>query len=133
MRMGFPVNVQHCNCPRGDACNQEFSSIGAFWHVLSSPNAVMLFITPLSSPTREARPMPSIPETNTKFCWICGRDAGLEHCITDEHGLAVHKSCHEKRMLQKAGSCRQWEVIARELSVEMNSERVLELSLELNR
>ena len=77
--------------------------------------------------------MPSIPETNTKFCWICGRDAGLEHCITDEHGLAVHKSCHEKRMLQKAGSCRQWEVIARELSVEMNSERVLELSLELNR
>lgn len=47
--------------------------------------------------------MTSIKE-NPKFCWICGKDVGLEHCITDEHGLSVHKSCHEKRMLLKAAS-----------------------------
>ena len=41
---------------------------------------------------------------NTKFCWICGKDVTLEHCITDEHGLSVHQSCHEKRMLMKAAS-----------------------------
>jgi len=41
---------------------------------------------------------------NTKFCWICGKDVALEHCITDEHGLSVHKSCHDKRMLLKAAS-----------------------------
>lgn len=43
-------------------------------------------------------------EENTKFCWICGKDVALEHCITDEHRLSVHVSCHEKRMLLKAAS-----------------------------
>jgi len=41
---------------------------------------------------------------NTKFCWICGKDVVLEHCTTDQHGLSVHKSCDEKRMLLKAAS-----------------------------
>ena len=39
-----------------------------------------------------------------KFCWICGKDVALEHCSTDEHGLSVHVSCHEKRMMLKAAS-----------------------------
>ena len=41
---------------------------------------------------------------NTKFCWICGKDVVVEHCTTDEHGLSVHNSCHETRMLLKAAS-----------------------------
>jgi hypothetical protein len=41
---------------------------------------------------------------NKKFCWICGKDLTLEHCITDEHGLSLHQSCYEKRMLLKAAS-----------------------------
>lgn len=41
---------------------------------------------------------------NSKFCRICGKDAALEHCIADEQGLSVHKSCHEKRMFLKAAS-----------------------------
>lgn len=41
---------------------------------------------------------------NPKFCWICGKDVRLDHCTTDEHGLSVHTSCHEKRMLLKAAS-----------------------------
>jgi len=41
---------------------------------------------------------------NTKFCWICGKDVVLEHCTTDEHGLSVHRSCDEKRMLLNAAS-----------------------------
>lgn len=47
---------------------------------------------------------------NTKFCWICGKDVQLEHCTIDEHGLSVHKSCHEERMLLKAASLQaeQW-------------------------
>jgi hypothetical protein len=47
---------------------------------------------------------------NTKFCGICGKDVALEHCITDEHGLPVHQSCDEKRMLLKAASLKieQW-------------------------
>jgi hypothetical protein len=47
---------------------------------------------------------------NTKFCWICGKDVALEHCLTDEHGLCVHQSCHEKRLLLKAASLKseQW-------------------------
>jgi len=41
-------------------------------------------------------------ERNTKFCWICGKDVALEHCLLDEHRLSVHHSCHERRMLVKA-------------------------------
>jgi hypothetical protein len=53
---------------------------------------------------------------NTKFCWICGKDASLEHCVTDEHALSVHHSCHEKRLLLKAESLRieQWKQRHRE-------------------
>jgi hypothetical protein len=48
--------------------------------------------------------MLSITEKNAKFCWICGKNVALEHCTTDEHGLSVHTSCQEKRMLLKAAS-----------------------------
>jgi hypothetical protein len=41
---------------------------------------------------------------NTKFCWLCGKDIILEHCVTDEHGLSVHNSCYEKKQLLKAAS-----------------------------
>jgi len=41
---------------------------------------------------------------NTKFCWLCGKDIILEHCVTDEHGLSVHNSCYEKKLLLKAAS-----------------------------
>lgn len=45
-----------------------------------------------------------VAERNTKFCWICGKDVTLEHCVVDEHGLSVHVSCNEKRILLKAAS-----------------------------
>lgn len=47
---------------------------------------------------------------NKKSCCICGKDASLEYCVTDEHGLSVHQSCHEKQMLLKAASLKidQW-------------------------
>lgn len=41
---------------------------------------------------------------SAKCCGICGKDVALEHCITDEHGLSVHSSCHEKRILLKAAA-----------------------------
>jgi hypothetical protein len=45
-----------------------------------------------------------VPEKSRKFCWICGKDISLEHSRIDEHGIIVHASCHEKRMLLKAAS-----------------------------
>jgi hypothetical protein len=45
-----------------------------------------------------------VSDKNKKCCWICGKDVALEHCTMDEHGLSVHSSCHEKRMLLKAAS-----------------------------
>jgi hypothetical protein len=45
-----------------------------------------------------------VPEKPTKFCWICGKDISLEVSKIDEHGLFVHATCHEKRMLLKAAS-----------------------------
>jgi|SRR5215467_8647375 len=53
--------------------------------------------------TSEAPAMHST-QGSTKFCWICGKDVILEHYTTDEHGLSVHKSCDEKRMLLNAAS-----------------------------
>jgi hypothetical protein len=44
------------------------------------------------------------PEKRIKCCWICGKDISLEHSRTDEHGISVHQSCHDKRMLLKAAS-----------------------------
>lgn len=43
-------------------------------------------------------------EKRIRYCWICGKDITLEHSKTDEQGLTVHESCHEKRMLLKAAS-----------------------------
>ena len=62
---------------------------------------VILSLTPSNLFTSEKPAMLSIRKP-TKFCWICGTDVALEHCIIDEHGLSVHQSCHEKRMLLKA-------------------------------
>ena len=45
-----------------------------------------------------------LSKRNTKFCWICGKDVTLDHCVTDKHGLSVHQSCDEKRMLLKAAA-----------------------------
>jgi hypothetical protein len=44
------------------------------------------------------------PEKSMKCCWICGKDLSLDHSKTDEHGLSVHGSCHDKRLLLKAAS-----------------------------
>lgn len=44
------------------------------------------------------------PEKPIKCCWICGKDIKLEHSKTDEHGLVVHESCNDKRILLKAAS-----------------------------
>lgn len=41
---------------------------------------------------------------NVTFCWICGKDVSLEHCITDEQGRSVHQSCQERSMLLKAAA-----------------------------
>lgn len=41
---------------------------------------------------------------DTNSCWICGKSVILEHCTTDEHGVSVHVSCQEKRMLLTAAS-----------------------------
>jgi hypothetical protein len=43
-------------------------------------------------------------EKRIKCCWICGKDISLEHSKIDEHGLSVHESCHDKRVLLKAAS-----------------------------
>jgi len=44
-----------------------------------------------------------------KLCRICGKDIRLDHCVTDEHGLPVHQSCQEKRMLLEAASLKSEE------------------------
>jgi hypothetical protein len=43
-------------------------------------------------------------EKGIRYCWLCGKDITLEHSKTDEHGLIVHESCHQKRMLLKAAT-----------------------------
>jgi hypothetical protein len=37
-----------------------------------------------------------------KVCLICGTNILLDHRMTDEHGLPVHTSCHEKQLLLNA-------------------------------
>jgi hypothetical protein len=44
------------------------------------------------------------PENRIKCCWICGKNISLEHSKTDEHGISVHESCNERRMLLKAAT-----------------------------
>lgn len=38
-------------------------------------------------------------ERDIKVCLICGTNILLDHCMTGEHGLPVHISCHEKQVL----------------------------------
>jgi len=37
-------------------------------------------------------------------CLICGTNILLDHRMKDEHGLAVHASCHEKQLLLNAAA-----------------------------
>jgi hypothetical protein len=39
---------------------------------------------------------------DTKVCWLCRQSIVLDHYTTDERGLSVHSSCHEKQMLLQA-------------------------------
>ena len=39
-----------------------------------------------------------------KVCLICGTNILLDHRMMDEHGLPVHTSCHEKRLLLNAAT-----------------------------
>lgn len=39
-----------------------------------------------------------------EICWICGTNILLDHRMMDEHGLSVHTSCHEKRLLLNAAT-----------------------------
>lgn len=41
---------------------------------------------------------------DTKACFICGTNILLDHHMLDEHGVPVHTSCHEKRLLMKAAA-----------------------------
>jgi hypothetical protein len=41
---------------------------------------------------------------DTKVCWLCRQSIVLDHHTTDEHGLSVHSSCHEKQMLLHAAT-----------------------------
>jgi hypothetical protein len=44
------------------------------------------------------------PKPEIKVCFICGTNILLDHCIVNEHGLAVHASCHEKQLLLNAAT-----------------------------
>jgi hypothetical protein len=39
-----------------------------------------------------------------KVCWLCRQSIVLDHHTTDERGLSVHSSCHEKQMLLQAAT-----------------------------
>ena len=39
-----------------------------------------------------------------KVCWLCRQSIVLDHHTTDECGLSVHSSCHEKQMLLQAAT-----------------------------
>ena len=39
-----------------------------------------------------------------KVCLICGTSLLLDHRMTDEDGLSVHTSCHEKQLLLNAAT-----------------------------
>lgn len=41
-------------------------------------------------------------ERDIKVCLICGTNILLDHRMAGEHGLPVHTSCHEKRVLLNA-------------------------------
>jgi len=66
------------------------------------------------------------------LCSICNKPVKLETVKSNEDGHAVHDECYLVKISGKV-PCRRWQVIAQELSTEINPERVLELSFELNR
>jgi hypothetical protein len=38
-------------------------------------------------------------QRDREICLICGTNILLDHRMMDEHGVPVHTSCHEKRLL----------------------------------
>jgi hypothetical protein len=51
-----------------------------------------------------------------KICWFCRKSIVLDHHTTDERGLSVHTSCHEKQMLLQAAT-REVELWRRNLAM----------------
>jgi hypothetical protein len=50
-----------------------------------------------------AKPMlPSKPDI--KVCLFCGTNILNDHRMMDEHGLPIHTSCHEKKLLLNAAA-----------------------------
>jgi hypothetical protein len=43
-------------------------------------------------------------QRDVEICLICGTNILLDHRIMDEHGVPVHTSCHEKRLLLNAAT-----------------------------
>ena len=39
-----------------------------------------------------------------KVCLICGTNILLDYLMVDGHGLLIHTSCHEKRLLLEAAT-----------------------------
>jgi hypothetical protein len=67
-------------------------------------------------------------------CSICGKPISLQDCKVDEHGKAVHGTCYADKINSTPdGVLRPWRQIARELALENNATRILELSSELTR
>jgi len=55
-------------------------------------------------------------EPDVKVCLICGTNILLDHRMTDEHGISVHTSCHEKQLLLNAAT-QQADLWRRNLSI----------------
>jgi hypothetical protein len=43
-------------------------------------------------------------QRDMEICLICGTNILLDHRMMDEHGVPVHTSCHEKRLLLNAAT-----------------------------
>jgi hypothetical protein len=43
-------------------------------------------------------------QQDMEICLICGTNILLDHRMMDEHGVPVHTSCHEKRLLLNAAT-----------------------------
>ena len=46
----------------------------------------------------------TLTTNDAKVCWLCRQSIVLDHHTTDERGLSVHSSCHEKQMLLHAAT-----------------------------